>query len=114
MLFTMEWHEAVILGSTPIRSCCVAILDMDGVEHTVQVSASTLYEAVALALASLHGDDWVWAILPPLRQSQGRNFKIPRCASSREDSYAALGISPAGSRPQKQKRFDAAVDFPRP
>lgn len=43
----------------PVRSCRVTIRDLEGVDHTVQVTASTLYEAVALGLASLRGDDWV-------------------------------------------------------
>lgn len=37
----------------PVRSCRVTIRDMDGVEHTVQVTASTLDEAVALVLKSV-------------------------------------------------------------
>jgi hypothetical protein len=45
-----------------IRSCRVAICDRDGVDHTVQVTASTLYEAVALGLASIRGEEWVGAI----------------------------------------------------
>lgn len=32
---------------------------MDGVEHTVQVTASSLYEAVALGLASFRAEEWV-------------------------------------------------------
>jgi hypothetical protein len=32
----------------PVRSCRVTIQDMDGVSHTVEVTAATLYEAVAL------------------------------------------------------------------
>jgi hypothetical protein len=35
---------------------------MEGVEHTVQVTAGTLYEAVALGLASLRGEEWVSGI----------------------------------------------------
>jgi hypothetical protein len=31
----------------PVRSCRVTIKDMDGVKHTVEVTAETLYEAVA-------------------------------------------------------------------
>jgi hypothetical protein len=45
-----------------IRSCRVAICDGDGVDHTVQVTASTLYEAIALGLASIRGEEWVGAI----------------------------------------------------
>lgn len=33
--------------------------DLEGVDHTVSVTAATLYEAVALGLAALRGDDWI-------------------------------------------------------
>lgn len=45
-----------------VRSCRVTIRDMDGVEHTVQVTASSLYEAVALGLASFRAEEWVGGI----------------------------------------------------
>ena len=35
---------------------------MQGVDHTVQVTAGTLYEAVALGLASIRTDEWVEGI----------------------------------------------------
>jgi hypothetical protein len=41
------------------RSCRVTIRDFEGVEHTAQITAETLYEAVALALKALQGRDWV-------------------------------------------------------
>jgi hypothetical protein len=43
----------------PARSCRVTVKDMEGTEHTVTVTASTLYEAVALGLVSLRGEEWV-------------------------------------------------------
>ena len=43
----------------PVRSCRVTIQDMDGVSHTVEVTAATLYEAVAQGLAAIRGNDWV-------------------------------------------------------
>lgn len=46
----------------PARSCRVTIKDMDGTDHTVSVTASSLYEAVALGLASLRGEEWVAGI----------------------------------------------------
>ena len=42
-----------------LRSCRVTILDLDGVAHTVEVTASTLYEAVAQGLAAIRGREWV-------------------------------------------------------
>ena len=45
-----------------VRSCRVTIRDMDGVSHTVEVTASSLYEAVAQGLAAMRGDHWVSGI----------------------------------------------------
>lgn len=42
-----------------VRSCRVTITDTEGVSHTVEVTASTLYEAVALGLKAIRGHDWV-------------------------------------------------------
>jgi len=46
----------------PVRSCRVTITDMEGVAHTVDVTASTLYEAVALGLSAVRESDWVTGI----------------------------------------------------
>jgi hypothetical protein len=46
----------------PVRSCRVTIQDMDGVAHTVEVTVSTLYEAVSLGLAAIRGNEWVAGI----------------------------------------------------
>jgi hypothetical protein len=42
-----------------LRSCRVTCRDIDGVEHTVEVNAESLYEAVARGLAVLRNADWV-------------------------------------------------------
>jgi len=54
----------------PIRSCRVTIPDMDGVSHSVEVTAASLYEAVAQGLAALRGKEWVAGIAP------GVNVKV--------------------------------------
>jgi hypothetical protein len=46
----------------PLRSCRVTVQDMDGIFHTVEVTASTLYEAVAQGLAALRANEWVAGI----------------------------------------------------
>jgi hypothetical protein len=46
----------------PVRSCRITLQDMDGVSHTVEVTAATLYEAVAQGLAAIRGNDWVAGI----------------------------------------------------
>ena len=45
-----------------VRSCRVTIQDMDGVSHTVEVTAATLYEAVAQGIAAIRGNEWVAGI----------------------------------------------------
>jgi len=45
-----------------VKSCRVTISDMDGVAHTIEVTAATFYEAVALELRQLQGNEWVEGI----------------------------------------------------
>jgi hypothetical protein len=45
-----------------LRSCRVTLEDFDDVGHTVEVTAATLYEAVAQALVTLRGNEWVAGI----------------------------------------------------
>jgi hypothetical protein len=45
-----------------LRNCTVSVSDLDGIEHTVEATASTLYGAVAAALAALRDDGWVGGI----------------------------------------------------
>ena len=53
-----------------VRSCRVTLKDMEGVTHTVEVTAETLYEAVALGLAAIRGDEWVVGIAQGLNAVQ--------------------------------------------
>src|SRR5215469_13150509 len=41
------------------RSCRVTVQDSEGIGHTVDVTAASLYEAVAQGLAAFRSDDWV-------------------------------------------------------
>jgi hypothetical protein len=45
-----------------VRSCRVTIQDIEGVSHTAEVTAATLYEAVAQGIAAIRGNDWVAGI----------------------------------------------------
>jgi hypothetical protein len=49
--------------------------DMEGVAHTAEVTAATLYEAVALGIAAIRGDAWVTDI------AQGMNTVRVRVTS---------------------------------
>src|SRR5215813_2378079 len=46
----------------PLRACRVTIHDLNDVAHSLDVTAATLYEAVAEALATLRGREWVGEI----------------------------------------------------
>jgi hypothetical protein len=41
-----------------LKSCTVIIHDLNLTEHALDVTAETLYEAVAQALAALGANDW--------------------------------------------------------
>jgi phosphoribosylformimino-5-aminoimidazole carboxamide ribonucleotide (ProFAR) isomerase len=45
-----------------VRACRVTIQDLDGISHTAEVTADTLYEAVAQGLAALRKNEWVEGI----------------------------------------------------
>jgi hypothetical protein len=45
-----------------LRTCTVAIKDLRDVEHSTEVTAETLYEAIATALAAFQQDNWVGEI----------------------------------------------------
>jgi hypothetical protein len=42
-----------------LQTCRVTIRDREGTDHSVVVTASTLYEAVALGLAAFRSSHWV-------------------------------------------------------
>jgi len=41
-----------------LKACRVTCRDVEGVEHTVEVSAESLYEAVARGLAAMRDAEW--------------------------------------------------------
>jgi hypothetical protein len=42
----------------PIRTCRASCRDSRGIEHVIEVSAQSLYEAVAQALGIFRNEDW--------------------------------------------------------
>lgn len=61
----------------PVRSCKVTIQDMGGVSHTVEVTAATLYEAVALGMAAIRTDEWVTGIAQGLNPVTVQVTNVP-------------------------------------
>jgi hypothetical protein len=60
-----------------VRSCRVTLTDLEGVSHTVEVTATTLFEAVALGIAAVRGHDWVAALPEGLAQVRVSVTSIP-------------------------------------
>lgn len=54
-----------------LRSCCVTVIDVTGMRHSAEVTASTLYEAVALGLAAIRGHNWAAKIPEGLNMVDG-------------------------------------------
>src|ERR1700746_339124 len=82
-----------------LRSCRVTIQDMDGVSHTVEVTAATLYVAVAQGLAAIRGNEWVAGI------AEGLNFVKASAADVRVEHEVKLGdltkrLEKAGGSPR--------------
>jgi hypothetical protein len=96
-----------------VRACRVTIKDMEGVSHTADVTAETLYEAVALGLVALRGKDWVSGIAEgfnvvqvsvtdiPVKHSVtlkdfnawlGRAGRVPKEITSRQRVKKILGL----------------------
>jgi hypothetical protein len=60
-----DWRtkgEYATLLHVVLRTCTVAVRDLRDVEHSIEVTAETLYEAIATALAALQQDNWVGEI----------------------------------------------------
>src|ERR1700737_3816772 len=99
-----------------VRSCRVTIQDMDGVSHTVEVTAATLYEAVAQGLAAIRGNEWVGGI------AQGLNVVKVSVADGRVEHAVKLldftkWLEKVGGSPREtsdRRRIRAILGMPVP
>jgi hypothetical protein len=102
-----------------VRTCKVTIQDVEGVTHTVEVTAETLYEAVALGMAAIRTDEWVTGIAQGLNPVKVRVTNVavehevrlmdftqwldrtggsPREISDRKRIRSILGLEKSNSR----------------
>jgi hypothetical protein len=54
-----EKANAVSSLAVSLRTCTVSCCDLKGVEHAIEVTADSLYEAVAQGLRAFRENDWV-------------------------------------------------------
>ena len=47
------------MADVALKTCRVSCVDLRGIEHAVEVSANSLYEAVAQALGIFRDNEWV-------------------------------------------------------
>jgi len=47
------------LTEVALKACRVSCVDLGGIEHAVEVTAGSLYEAVAQALRIFRDNDWI-------------------------------------------------------
>jgi hypothetical protein len=88
----------------PVRSCRVSIKDMDGVKHTVEVTAETLYEAVALGLVAVRGNDWVMGIAQGMNVVEVSVVDVPIKHSVKLQDFNAWLERTAGAPREISKR----------
>lgn len=60
-----------------IRTCKVTIRDLEGIDHTVDVTAETLFEAVALGMSAIRTDQWTTDLPQGLNTVQVQVTNVP-------------------------------------
>src|SRR5271167_2221150 len=59
MVASRPLRNLVLYSLMGLRTCTVSCCDLKGVEHAIEVSADSLYEAVAQGLRAFRENDWV-------------------------------------------------------
>lgn len=88
---------------------------MEGVKHTVDVTAESLYEAVARGLVAIRGDDWVMGIAQGMNTVQVSVVNVPIEHSVRLQDFNAWLERTAGvpSEVSKRSRIKAILGIPK-
>ena len=77
-----------------LRTCTVAVKDIRDVEHSIEVTAETLYEAIATALAALQQDNWVGEIGQGFATVTVRCPAAARKARSQNEGFCFMARTP--------------------
>jgi hypothetical protein len=88
-----------------LRSCLVSFTDHKGVQHSVEVTAETLFEAAALGVALLRKDGWIdqgLALGTKLRV----DVREPGTSHTVTVSQVERWLNGATSRPNERVRKD--------
>ena len=70
-----------------LRRCRVSVTDTEGVKHSAEVTASTLFEAVALGLVAIREQDWAGEIAEGLNTVEVSVTTVPVVHSVRMQDF---------------------------
>jgi hypothetical protein len=87
----------------PVKSCRVTIQDLDGICHSVTVTAATLYEAVAQGMAAIRGNEWV-AGIPGMNVVKVSVANVPVQHEVRLQEFTKWLEKPSGSPREVSER----------
>ena len=92
-----------------LRFCRVAYQDSDGIRHSVEVTAETLYEAAVLGMTTLRAAGWIDA--PNLTIEV--TVKAPETTHSISSGVLAAWLSRSGKSPREQVLKSRLLDLMR-
>ena len=81
-----------------LRSCRVSYQDLEGIKHSVEVTAETLYEAAVLGMTTLRAAGWLNA--PNLTIEV--TVRAPEATHSISNAVLAAWLSRSGKSPREQ------------
>jgi len=80
-----------------MKTCRVTIRDMDGIDHTAQVTADTLFEAVARGIVALKANSWTGDLVQGSAQVMVSDTPVEHTVRLRE--FHNTNCTPASVRP---------------
>ena len=92
-----------------LRFCRVAYQDSDGIRHSVEVTAETLYEAAVLGMTTLRAAGWMDS--PNLKIEV--TVKAPETTHSINSGVLAAWLSRSGKSPREQALKSRLLDLVR-
>ena len=81
-----------------LRSCRVSYQDLEGIKHSVEVTAETLYEAAVLGMTTLRAAGWINAPNLTIEVS----VRAPEATHSIGNAVLRAWLSRTGKSPREQ------------
>jgi hypothetical protein len=88
------------------KSCRVTIQDLNGISRSVEVTATTLFEAVAQGLAATRGHEWVSGIAQGMNVVKVTVANVPVQHEVRLQDFTKWLEKPGGSPGEVSQRWE--------